>query len=161
MGLELDASLGITLGDFTTGLDKLGDRLDKREPRPIYSTLTKSRIYKSTDTAPFGLDLGSPNVGYIWQLRFVTMFGNDDHTVLSGISASVYAGDFYNPTLANLKIVGAPIPSTQYVPDTVMWVHPGESLYVLTSTTPTVGQQIGANIGVEIWRERDVSMNAG
>jgi hypothetical protein len=154
-GMEFDIASGEELKDATTGI--LG-ALDRDEPRPFYLSRT------DTDVSSGGIvqiDLGAPPVGSIWQLRYITLFGNDDSTVIGGVSAALYCGTPSNLTLAQLKVPGLAIPSLTFIPDTCIWCHPSENLVIKTSTVVTAGQQIGATVGIEEWRQRDVSRLGG
>lgn len=173
MGLDVQASVGITLGD----IEALGDRVidglrPHADPRPFYLSRTASGYGDGIN--PVVLDLGAPPTGSIWQLRAVITFGNDAFTgVVDGsdpplpVLAALYTGDSLNLSLATLKLPALPIPFVKYVPDTCMWCHPNENLVIVTSMAgsasglPVAGQQIGCNIVVEEWKERDVSRSVG
>jgi len=157
--MDIDASIsaGISIGDIEKVADGIVGRL-KDEPRPFYLSRTASAT--GTGAIVF-LDLGAPPTGSIWQIRCITLFGNDDHTVVSSVTGSLYTGDYLNLSLASLKVTGLSFPSTTFIPDTAIWCHPNENLVIATSAIISAGQQVGANVVVEEWKERDVSRSLG
>lgn len=173
MGLDLQASVGITLGDIQAESDRIIEGLRPHaDPRPFY--LSRTQTGYADGVNPVILDLGAPPTGSIWQLRAVITFGNDSFTpVVDGagtplpVLASLFTGDSLNLSMATLKLPALPIPFVKYVPDTCMWCHPNENLVILTSSAgtasglPLAGQQIGCNVVVEEWKERDVSRDSG
>lgn len=180
MGLDLDVSASITLGDLNQALDQYGEKHHRSDPKPFYMSRTASGNGAATnspgsgnpgDGVPLILDCLAPPTGSIWQVRSITMFGNDAFTSVfnnlaspTPIFAALFVGDSLNLNLAGLKITGLAVPSTTYVPDTVMWCHPNENLIVQVGTPGFVlaaGQQVGVNINIEEWRERDVSRMNG
>lgn len=162
-GLDVQVGASITIGDVERVADSMVDRLRPHsDPKPFYMSRTDARI--SDGTNPILLDLLAPPTGSIWQLRSITMFGIDAFTVVENVFCAVFVGDLLNLSLAGLKVTGLAIPSTTYVPDTVMWCHPNENLVVqvgMPGAVPVAGQQVGVNIGIEEWRERDVSRSTG
>lgn len=168
MGLDLDVSASLSIGDIEQALDNYGHKHHRDEPKPFYMSRTASA--NGNGTAPVILDCLAPPTGSIWQVRSITMFGIDAFTTLkdsggtNSIFAALFVGDSLNLNLAGLKITGLAVPSTTYVPDTVMWCHPNENLIVQVGTTGSVlaaGIQVGVNIAIEEWRERDVSRMNG
>src|SRR5882757_1688172 len=170
MGLDLELSASLTLGDLEKALDDYGHKHHKAEPKPFYMSRTASGI--GNGTTPVILDCLAPPTGSIWQIRSITTFGVDafSQVFISGsttvpLFAALFVGDSLNLNLAGLKITGLQFPSTTYVPDTVMWCHPNENLVLLVGQAgggvAAVGQQVGVNIAVEEWRERDVSRMNG
>jgi hypothetical protein len=154
-GAELDLA---SADELKSATDRILGAMPGVEPRPIYLTRSDAEI----STGGFvRLELGSPPVGSIWQLRFITTFGNDDHTAVGGITVAVYCGNPANLALSQLKLTGMAIPSVTFVPDTCMWCHPSETLIVQTSAVVTAGQQVGAIIGIEEWLQKDVSRLSG
>lgn len=154
-GAELDLATGDELKDATNSI--LG-ALPGDDPRPIYL----SRV--DTDVSLGGvvsIDLGAPPVGSIWLLRYITVFGNDDTTVVAGITGALYCGDAANLSLSQLRIPNLVIPSCTFMPDTCVWCHPNENVVVKTSTVVPATVQIGAIVGIEEWRQKDVSRLGG
>jgi|SRR5882762_3174187 len=177
MSLELQASVGLTIGDLEKWGDSVVDRLNShREPEPFYTSRTASAV-QDPALGPVTLDLGSPPTGSIWQIRWATTFGWDAFTgVYTGdpataplVAGALFVGDPYNLSLAGLLLGGLTIPITRFVPDTVMWCHPNQNLivqfgYTLQNGTGLYvqnGQQVGVNVGIEEWKEADVSRKTG
>lgn len=154
-GAEVDLATGEELQNVSSNI--LG-ALDRSDPRPIYLSRSNTIIGAGVSGV---IDLGRPPVGSIWQLRYITLFGNDDHTVVAGISAALYCGDPVATSLAQLKLTGLAFPSATFIPDTCIWCHPTDNVFVATSAAVTAGQQLGATIGVEEWLQRDVSRLSG
>ncbi len=154
-GAELDLATGDELKGAT---NSILSALPGDEPRPIYLTRVDTTV---STGGVVQLDLGAPPVGSIWQIRFVTMFGNDESTVVGGITGALFCGDPANLSFAQLRVPGMAIPSLTFIPDTCMWCHPNEDLVIKTSAVVTSGQQIGAVVGIEEWRQRDVSRLGG
>lgn len=154
-GAEIDLATGDELRDVGKSILSAmpGD-----EPRPIYLSRADTDI---SNGGIVQIDLGAPPVGSIWQLRYITLFGNDDSTAIGGIVCALYCGDPANLSLAQLKLTGLAIPSATFIPDTCIWCHPNENVVVKTSASVTLGQQVGAIIGIEEWRQRDVSRLGG
>src|SRR5690242_7120308 len=145
-GAELDLATGDELKNATSSILSA---LPGDEPRPIY--LSRA----DTDISLGGIvqiDLGAPPVGSIWQLRYITLFGNDDSTAIGGIVCALYCGDPANLSLAQLKLTGLAIPSATFIPDTCIWCHPNENVVVKASAVVAAGQQVGAIVGFENWR---------
>lgn len=155
-GAELDLASGDELKGVSSQL--LGAIERNSEPRPIY--LSRSNTVVGAGGLAT-LDLGAPPTGSIWQLRFITLFGNDDHTVLGGLSCALYCGDGASLSFAQLKMTGLAVPSITFIPDTCIWCHPTENVCITTSTTLSSGQQLGACLGIEEWLMRDVSRLSG
>lgn len=155
-GAELDLASGDELKGVSSQL--LGAIERNAEPRPIY--LSRSNTVTGTG-ALATVDLGSPPTGSIWLLRFITLFGNDDHTVIGGLTCSLYCGDAAALSFAQLKLTGLAVPSSTFIPDTCMWCHPTENVCVTTSAVLAAGQQLGACVGIEEWLIRDVSRLSG
>lgn len=168
-GLQASVSAGISIGDIEKIVDGAVGALSRPDPRPFYFTRAASVI--STGAAGSVLNFFGPPTGSLWQIRFITTFGSDAYTSLNnGASPAVpllgalYAGDpSTSPSLAQLLATGFQFPSTTFFPDTTVWCHPNQSLFVVTGGgyTPSAGQQIGAVVGLEEWREEDVSRNSG
>jgi len=175
MGLDLEVSASITVGELEKALDDYGQKHHKHEPKPFYMSRTATGIGRTVTATDLGvviLDCLAPPTGSIWQVRSITTFGIDAFTAVTvdgtpagvKVFAALYVGDSLNLNLAGLKITGLAIPSTTYVPDTVMWCHPNENLVIQVGTpgaVPQPGQQVGVNINIEEWRERDVSRMTG
>lgn len=176
-GIDLQASIGLTIGDLEKWGDSVVDRLNgHREPEPFYTTRSASAVQDATP-GPITLDLGSPPTGSIWQIRWATTFGWEPFTqvltVNSGtppVAGALFVGDPYNLSLAGLLLGGLVIPITRFVPDTVMWCHPNQNLiaqfgYIQqpsgTAFVVQAGQQVGLNVGIEEWKEADVSRKTG
>jgi len=168
MGLDLDVSASLSIGDIEQALDNYGHKHHREDPKPFY--MSRTATGNGNATSPVILDCLAPPTGSIWQVRSITMFGTDAFTTLkdsggtNSIFAALFVGDSLNLNLAGLKITGLAVPSTTYVPDTVMWCHPNENLIVQVGTTGSVlaaGVQVGVNIAIEEWRERDVSRMNG
>lgn len=175
MSLDVQASIGLTIGDLEKHGDSIVDRLS-HEPKPFYNTRSGSYVQPAGVTAPIKIDLGSPPTGSIWQIRWATTFGWDAFTaVYTGdtttplVAGALFVGDPFNLSLAGLLLGSLTIPITRFVPDTVMWCHPNQNLiaqfgYTLQNGSGLYvqpGQQVGLNIGIEEWKEADVSRNSG
>lgn len=156
----LEAHIGIGIGDLDQLGDKIVDRVNgHRKAKPFY--LTRSAALIGTGKI-ITLDLGTPPTGSIWNVRGIALFGNDDHSAIaSGITCSLYVGNASSLTLAGLRVPNMPIPFAQYVSPWALMCHPTENLIVLTSGIALAGQQVGANISVEEWREHDISRSIG
>lgn len=180
-GLQLQASAGISLGDITDLVDGAVDQLrPQSDPRPFYLSRAATVTADGVKTQ-FILPVGTPPTGSLWQVRWVTTFGVDPYTPLGDyetiggvadtfapLQAAMYAGDpTTSPSMAMVMLVGLTFPVTRYVPDTTMWCHPNQTLFLVTGTAsgvtyvPSAGQQIGCTVGIEEWRECDVSRNSG
>lgn len=158
--IQAGAELDIASGDeLKSGVGSILGALPRDEPRPIY--LSRSDTDISDGTNIMQIDLGFPPTGSIWQLRYITLFGNDDHTAIGGLTAALYCGSPQNLSLAQLKLTGMAIPSATFIPDTCIWCHPTENVVVRLSAAATINQQIGAIIGIEEWRQKDVSRLGG
>lgn len=172
-GLQVAASVGISLGevqDMVNGaVDDLSSSLASEiaGARPIYMTRAASKT--SDGSNPTTLTFHGPPTGSLWQIRFITTFGIDAYTpVVNGSTpptpmvGALYAGDpTRTPSLAQLLLVGFQFPSTTYVPDTTMWCHPGQSLFIVTGSYIPPAQQIGAVAGIEEWKESAISRHSG
>lgn len=157
--MNLDVAAAISIGDLHEQSEDIVTRvLGAPSPRPFY--LSRTAAFKGVGAAHI-LNLQAPPSGSIWQVRCITMFGNDDHTVVANLLAALYTGDPQNLSLASLKVVGLAIPSTTFIPDTAIWCHPNENVCINFSDVIPAGQMVGANIVVEEWKERDVSRNSG
>jgi hypothetical protein len=86
------------------------------------------------------------------------------------VFGALFTGDPFNLSLAGLLIGSLTIPTTRFVPDTVMWCHPQQNLIAQfgflqepsgTGFYVQAGQQVGLNVGIEEWKERDVSRKSG
>jgi hypothetical protein len=156
-GAEVDLATGEELDNVSSKLLGAIERRDN-DPRPIY--LSRSGAVIGTGAAAI-VDVGRPPVGSIWQLRYITIFGNDSFTVVSGLTCSLFCGDPVSPSLAQLKLTGLAAPSATFIPDTCIWCHPTDSVFLTTSIALPAGQQLGANLGIEEWLLRDVSRLSG
>lgn len=154
-GAELDLASG---DELKQGVSSILNAMPRDDPRPIYTFRSDTDV---SDGGFMQIDLGSPPTGSMWQLRYITTFGNDDHTALGGVAFALYCGNPANLSLAQLKVPGLTVPSITFVPDTCIWCHPSENLVARSSAVVTVGQQVGVIVGVEEWRQRDVSRLGG
>lgn len=155
VGAEVDFASGDELAAMGSSI--LG-AIGPPDPRPLYLSRAMQALGDGINPT-VTVDIGSPPVGSIWQLRVATVFGFDDHTVVSGVTCGLYCGDPYNLSLASLKMTGLIIPSTTFIPDTAIWCHPNENvvLFATGSAPIAAGQQIGMCLTVEEWLEQDVS----
>lgn len=156
VGAEVDIATGDELRESTGSI--LGAIQADNEPRPIYMSRSNVDIGDGVNGL---IDLGAPPVGSLWQLRLITLFGNDDHTVVAGLTAALYCGNPTNLSLSQLVLTGLPIPSSTFIPDTCVWCHPQANVVIATSAAVSAGQQVGATIVIEEWRQRDVSRLGG
>jgi hypothetical protein len=169
MSVQLQAGVNFSLGDIQDIADGMVSKLaPKQDPRPFYYTRAATAYSDGTDQPV--LNFFGPPTGSLWQIRFVTTFGTDAFTsVASGANPPVlmlgalFAGDpETSPSLAQILLTGFTFPSTTYVPDTTTWCHPNQSLFIVTGAfVPPSGAQVGAVVGIEEWRESDVSRNSG
>lgn len=168
MSIDVAASVSLSIGDVEKIGDHVSDRM--RKPKPTYIRRTAS--FNTATPMAMGagggflnssggitLDIGAPPSGRLWQIRVATLFGNDDHTVVSGTTMSVYVADPLNPSLAGLLVTGLAVPSTTFFPDTCLWCHPAENIILVSNIAVT--QQIGVNVSIEEWRENEISQNSG
>lgn len=168
-GLQVAANVGISIGEIETLVNGAVDQLrPQSDPRPFY--LTRAATAIGNGTGPAVLNLFGPPSGSLWQIRFITTFGSDAYTTVTDsadpgvpVLGALYAGDpETSPSLAQLLLLGFQFPSTTYVPDTTMWCHPNQSLFITTGGAQVQsGQQVGCVAGIEEWRESDVSRNSG
>lgn len=110
---------------------------------------------------PVMFDFGSPPVGNLWMIRSVTIYGGNPFTVVEAFTCSLFTGDVYNFSVATLHITQMVIPSTVYVPDSAIVCHPGDNVIISTSKSVDNGQNIGANISVEEWRQDELIRECG
>jgi hypothetical protein len=155
-GAEVDLATGDELENVSSKL--LGAIDSTNDARPIYTS--RSAAVVGTGALAI-LDLGRPPTGSIWLLRYITLFGNDFFTVVSGMTCGMYVGDPVSPSLAQLRIPGLAVPSCTFIPDTCMWCHPTDAVFVVTSIVVPAGQQVGATVGIEEWLLKDVSRLSG
>lgn len=157
MGIEVAAAL--TLGDLQDTGDTIVNRImGTSRPKPLYMIRTKSVV--GTGIAAV-LNYGSPPVGSAWQIRYITLFGSDDHTAIPGMTASLYVGDPSNLSLMSLRITGLAIPSTTFISRDALWIRPNEGMCLNLPLAISTGQMIGANIAIEEWKEQDTQRNTG
>jgi|SRR5882757_62024 len=168
MSVDVAASVSLSIGDVQKVGDDVVSRLHK--PKPTY--LRRTASFNTATPMAMGagggflnqsggitLDIGSPPVGRLWQIRVATLFGNDDHTVVSSLTMAMYVADPLNPSLAGLLVTGMAVPSTTFFPDTCLWCHPNENIILVSSVAVT--QQIGVNVQIEEWREPEISQRSG
>lgn len=160
VGAELDLATGDELKDAT---DSILGRLDKRV-KPIYTTMVDSATGDGVQLFP--LDLGSPPVGRMWNLRSITVVGLDAFTAPSAAKFfAVYFGDAPAPggtlSLAQLKVANQPIPSTYASGSNALWVHSNENIIVATNAALTATERLVATAEVQEWRVDDVVMRNG
>lgn len=160
VGAELDLATGDELKDAT---DSILGRFDKRA-KPIYSTMVDSATGNGVQLYP--LDLGSPPTGRMWNLRSITVVGNDPFTPPSAATKfAVFFGDAPAPgatmSLAQLKIAAQPIPSTYSSGSNALWVRSNESIIVVTNGAFLVTEQLVATAEIQEWRLDDVVMRNG
>lgn len=172
-GLQVAASVGITIGEVEALVNgAIGDLSSSLAgeiagARPIY--FTRAAALTSDGSNPTVLSISGPPTGSLWQIRFITTFGIDAYTPVQDgssppnpMTGALYAGDpTGTPSLAQLLLVGFQFPQTLYVPDTTMWCHPNQELFVVTGNYIPPSQQIGMVAGIEEWREADVSRHSG
>jgi len=169
MSVDVAVSASLSIGDVEKVGNSVVDRLSHK-PKPIY--LRRTAAFNPATPSAMGagggflnpngtvtLDIGSPPVGRLWQIRVATIFGTDDHTVVSGATMSLYVADPLNPSLAGLLVTGLAVPSTTFFPDTCLWGHANENIILVSNIAVT--QQIGVNVQIEEWREHEVSQNSG
>jgi hypothetical protein len=169
MSIDVAASVALSIGDVEKVGNSVVDRLSHK-PKPIY--LRRSASFNISSPMAMGagggfinqnggvtLDIGACPAGRLWQIRVATLFGTDDHTVVSAVTMSMYVADPLNPGLHGLLVTGLAVPSTTFFPDTCLWAHPAENIILVSSGTVT--QQIGVNVTIEEWREHEVTQNSG
>jgi hypothetical protein len=169
-GVQFAAGLDFKLGDIQDMIDGAVSKLTPQaDPRPFYLTRAAT-AWGDGSNENLILNFFAPPSGSIWQIRFVTTFGNDAFTNINDggnpavpLVGALFAGDpESSPSLAQLLLTGFQFPATTYVPDTTTWCHSNQSLFIVTGLmAPANGQQVGAVVGIEEWRERDVSRNSG
>lgn len=157
MEIAANVSAGIQIGDVEKVVGNAVDKLSHK-PKPLYLPRSAAVIGAGSIAV---LDLGSPPVGSVWQVRCITLYGADDHTVLASTVFAVYTGDSLNAGLHSLRIPGLAIPSVTFIPDTGFMVHANESLFIQSSTSIAAGQQVGCNILLEEWKEHEISRSSG
>lgn len=169
MSIDVAVSAALSIGDVEKVGDSVVDRVN-RKPKPNY--IRRSASFNIATPMAMGagggfinqsggltLDIGAPPTSRIWQIRVATLFGNDDHTVVSAATMSIYVGDPLNPGLHSLLVTGLAIPSTTFFPDTCLWCHPNENIFLVSNTA--IQQQVGVNVAIEEWVEREVSNSSG
>lgn len=153
--MEVEFDIGAKL-DIATGkdVDSLKDEIKKGWPsKPIYD----SRIVAASAPAAgeWFLDLGSPDVGRVWNVLGCTIVGSDDSTTVAG-KVALYFGDSDTPSLMSVKVPGMVVPSFQGFSDKVLWCHSTANV-VAGITGVTAGLQVMVAVHFANWMEKDVS----
>lgn len=150
MGVEagLDLSIGVAIGDK---LDDISKVLKKEDPKPRYLDLFAS----GSTLGPTMDSFGHPPSGKIWNILFVTVTGNDDHTNVPNAYASIYVdSDPGSLGLIMCKLPGLAVPSSVSISKGTMWAH--SSGDVVLSIAGTGVTNVQASITVAEWEVKDV-----
>lgn len=111
MGVIVDIASGEEMVGLGKKIDMLGDRLMKRDPRPMYNTKPGSVI--AAAGVPTIIPLGGPSSGRVWDIRQLITVGPDDHASSysqSAVGAPAGAASVTLPqgaSLSHLTITGA------------------------------------------------------
>lgn len=161
MGIQLEAEVGLHIGkeDVEDAMHGALKKHHGEKPKPLY--LRRAAAVLSDGSHLNVLDLGSPPVGRIWCVTFISLYGADDHTVVAAVSGAVYTGDPNSLSLMGLVIPVLAFPSSTQISDDVLWVHANENLCVQTSASGAAGQQFGANAVVQEWRDHEKTQKTG
>jgi hypothetical protein len=152
LGAELDIATGQELAE--TSADLKSEMRKGWSAKPIYDSRASAAM--SPGVAEWFMDLGSPDVGRIWNVLGVTIFGSDDSTAVGAAKVSLYFGDSDTPSITGLRVPNMACPSFQSFSDKVLWCHSTANV-VIGVTGVAAAQQIGALVHIANWRESDIS----
>jgi hypothetical protein len=152
LGAELDLATGNELAQ--TSMDLKQEMRKGWAAKPIYDS--RAAANTSPGVTEWFMDLGSPDVGRIWNILGVTVFGADDSTSVAGAKVSLYFGDSDTPSITGLRVPSMACPSFQSFSDKVLWCHNTANV-VIGVTGVAAAQQIGALVHIANWREDDIS----
>lgn len=157
LGAKFDLA---TSGELSDGFDSLHSVLNRKPLRPFFNAGVASGVIPAGN-GPLQLDLGSPNVGRIWNITGVTLCGPDDSTSVANAKAALYFGDSDTPSLVSLCVPAMVIPSFQTFSDKVLWCHNTANVVVIVTGTATPGTPVLAKVHYADWPEEAVSGNSG
>lgn len=146
LGAEFDIASGQELSEGMADL-KRSWRDAMRQPKPIYRPLAQSvAIGNMNQFDARILSLGTPNAGRIWRVPRITVLGNGDTSVLTGVSAAIYIGDDQNAALTQCVQNGQQIPFTTIENEHAFVVHSRDILFVnIFATAAAVGVSVTVN----------------
>ena len=148
-GAEVDIA---TTGELNTMHDSLRDQMNGlKRALPRYFTMMAGGSSATSATVPYSLFLGTPPIGFMWDLETVVTCGTDDHTLVAG-NVALYAGPV---SLGNLRLPALTIPIYQQVGERRIWVQGGQELWASVSGV-TNGQAVNVLVSVAEWRQIDV-----
>jgi hypothetical protein len=161
-GIAVTADVGLAIGNIGKTADEMLAMLRGAidQPKPVYTTRAAS-FRGNGVTVPL-LDLGSPPVGRIWNLRSISVFGADAFTVPSGSTEfAVYFGDIAGVSFAQLKMCNKAIPQTVTSSSDAYWCHANENIIVQTNGAPANGVNLTATAEIVEWRTADIYTRSG
>jgi hypothetical protein len=148
-GAEVDIA---TTGELNAMGDSLRDSINgTKRPLPRYFTTMGSGSSPTSGTVPFALFIGTPPIGFMWDIETVVTAGTDDFTVVAG-SVALYAGPI---ALGNLRLPGLTIPQYRQVGERRVWVQGGQELWANVSGVAN-SQAVNVLVSVAEWRQVDV-----
>jgi hypothetical protein len=148
-GAEVDLA---TTGELNEMHDSLKDRLNGlKRPLPRYFTVMGSGLSAASATTPFALFLGTPPIGFMWDIESVVTCGLDDHTLVAG-NVALYAGPV---ALGNLRLPGLTIPEYKQVGERRIWVQGGQELWANVAGVAN-NQIVNVLVSIAEWRQIDI-----
>lgn len=163
--MEVKFDLGATVDIATKG--EIADAFDdfkkdifsQRRAQPLYNIRVASGQIGTDGT--LSLDLGSPEVGRIWNVTGYVMFGADDSTVVANAKCAIYFGDPAVVGIMGLVLPGAAIPSSAAWGEKVFWCRSQDNIIAVVSGTGAAGTQVGVKVFYADWPESAVSGHSG
>jgi hypothetical protein len=138
---ELNA-MGASLMDAVKG---------NKRPLPRYLTVMGSGSSGSSGATPFAIFVGTPPIGFMWDVEAVVAVGSNDSTIVPG-TVALYAGPV---TIGNLRLPLINIPEYKQVGERRIWVQGGQELWAniagVANNTP-----VNVLVSVAEWRAVDV-----
>lgn len=147
MGIELEASFGIAIGDK---LDELKGVLEKGHAKPLFIP------FIAGFTGSGAVRVGSPPTGKIWNLLTVTMLGADDHTSVTGTAAVYVDCDYNNLSTSMCRIPNLVIPSFTSISKGTLWAH-SQGDVAVNFAGVAGGQEVVAVVTLAEYKETEVS----
>lgn len=117
LGGEIDA---VTGDEFSSGLDALRRELaPSPKAKPIFRPLSNAfTVPVMADGDQFAVNLGTPASGRVWKITRLTVIGNDDHSTVANLSASLYIGQGGGPVIGDEVMQGQCVLHGQAIPFT-------------------------------------------
>lgn len=148
-GAEVDLA---TTGEMNAMHDSLKSSIDGGKRKlPRYLTVMGSALNANSAAVPYAIFVGTPPIGFMWDIEAVVCCGPTDYTVVPG-NVALYAGPV---ALGNLRLPGLTIPEYKQVGERRIWVQGGQELWANVSG---VANSTGVNVLVSVaeWRQVDV-----